>query len=132
MRRLSRVRSPLPISHSFAAAVRAEEMSRGFEQGGGSKRRFEEDRSGGRFYFDGPNRRHVEEERELRRESQLRDQVFREWGQMQAGGNTTAERRRRRTGRERQISGGSSMGGTDHSRIDIATTEVTHPRFMTD
>lgn len=112
MRRLSRVRSPLPISHSFAAAVRAEEMSRGFEQGGGSKRRFEEDRSGGRFYFDGPNRRHVEEERELRRESQLRDQVFREWGQMQAGGQHY-DREEEATNRKREADQRGQFHGRD-------------------
>jgi hypothetical protein len=60
--------------------------------GGGPKRRYEDERSGPRFFQENPRWRRSEDE-DLRRESELRDRAFREREQPYAG-----EYRRQRDG----------------------------------
>lgn len=61
-------------------------MVRSFKLGGGPSRQFEEERQEGRFYSEGLSKRHFEDDHEIHREAQLRDQVFRERGQGTVGG----------------------------------------------
>jgi hypothetical protein len=84
-RRVVRVPSPSPLHKSFAAAAGAREMSRGAETGGGSKRRFEEERREGGFFTGEFGRKQTEEDRDFRREMQLRDQMMRERGMLHQG-----------------------------------------------
>jgi hypothetical protein len=60
-------------------------MSRGAETGGGSKRRFEEERREGGFFTGEFGRKQTEEDRDFRREMQLRDQMMRERGMLHQG-----------------------------------------------